>query len=132
MSEFHTGDRVKIIRDTCFHRQPIGNVVHLGDKKDSSSFYIAEYSAIYIRYEDMELIKSTNNLNDMSIEKINPLVAANVDADTQALMQAGYLDAYLMPTPRGRDALTAILYAENKAALVTQANQDIADAKAAK
>jgi len=52
-----------------------------------------------------------------------------LDEDTQTLVKAGYINGDLELTEAGKKALWAIIFTANKAALVTEATEAIADAK---
>ena len=53
-----------------------------------------------------------------------------LDADTQTLVKAGFINGDLELTDKGSDALTDIVFAANKALMVTAA-QAVLDAEAA-
>lgn len=77
---------------------------------------------------EQDIIRSTySSLNEPM--KINPIVEASIDADTKALIEAGYLDYSLMLTGKANDALVAINFAANKKALVDAANAELAEKK---
>lgn len=55
------------------------------------------------------------------IMKLNAMMKQLLDADTQTLVKAGYINGDLEMTSDGEDALLTILFVANKAALVTDA-----------
>lgn len=122
--KYERGDKVEVIANTALHNRPLGSVFTFLDYFRDEGILVTE-NTYYYKFADVK------KLNDnMEKVKINPLVAANLDADTQALVEAGYLDARLMTTPKGLDALMAILYIANKAQLVTDAQTELAEAAA--
>jgi hypothetical protein len=66
------------------------------------------------------------------MNKINNFVRSIIDADTQALIEAGYVSECLNLTEDGEDELIAILFAERKAELVKLAKAKVAEAKKVK
>ncbi len=59
--------------------------------------------------------------------RLNNFMKKLLDADTQALIKAGYINGDLELTCNGREALEFISFNANKAELVTMANEKIAD-----
>lgn len=53
------------------------------------------------------------------MSKLNNMMKQLLDSDTQTLVKAGYINGDLELTPEGQSALQTILFAANKAALVT-------------
>ena len=66
------------------------------------------------------------------MQKISTMFKLLVDADTQTLKKAGFINGDLELTQDGIDALNAIQFAANKAALVTEAQAKIDEEKADK
>jgi hypothetical protein len=118
--EYTRGDKVEVIGDSVSHGQKIGSVFTFLDYFRDIGILVTENTYFYA-FADVK--KLNDNMEEV---KINPLVAANLDADTQALVKAGYLDGRLMTTPKGLDALMAILYTENKKTLVKDAKAELA------
>lgn len=75
-------------------------------------------------------ITSTNNTP--MIKTVSNMMKKLLDADTQALVKAGYINGDLEMTNIGLKALQTILFVANKAALVESAKADIAEAEATK
>lgn len=119
--KYERGDKVEVIANGSCHNFPIGSVFTYLDDFRGDGLVVMENKSYYY-YSDVKKVNDT-----MEKVKINPLVAANLDADTQALVEAGYLDGRLMTTPKGLDALMAILYIANKAQLVTDAQAELAE-----
>lgn len=72
------------------------------------------------------LIKTVDNSN-APMETTTDIQKNLLDADTQTLMKAGFLSDTLNLTEAGRIALTALMFVENKEALVTAAEEKIAE-----
>lgn len=66
------------------------------------------------------------------MKTLNNFITKLVDADTQALLKAGYLNGDLLPTCEGIKALEEILFFANKQALVDSAKAKIAAEEAKK
>lgn len=71
--------------------------------------------------------KKTKRMN-----RVSAMMKRLLDADTQTLVKAGFLDQNLELTEHGCDALDAILFDANKAALVKLAQEKLDEAKASK
>ncbi len=119
--KYKRGDKVEVIGNTSGHNIKLGTTLTFLDYFRGVGILVAE-NTYYYNFADVKKVNDT-----MEATKINPLVAANLDADTQALVKAGYLDGRLMTTPKGLDALMAILYIANKATLVTDAKAELAE-----
>lgn len=76
----------------------------------------------------MPIIKPKKSL----MNKLSIIAKKLLDADTATLVKAGYLDSELDLTEEGGEALDAILFAANKAALVEAANEKLAEEKTSK
>lgn len=63
------------------------------------------------------------------MKKVSNMMKRLLDADTQKLVKAGYINGDLELTPEGHKALNTILFEENKAKLVKMAEEDIAEAE---
>lgn len=124
--KYERGDKVEVIANGSNHGSRVGTVLTYLDDFRGEGILVTE-NKMYYYYSDVKKVNDT-----MEKVKINPLVAANLDADTQALVEAGYLDARLMTTPKGLDALMAILYIANKAQLVTDAQAELSEVAAKK
>ncbi len=72
------------------------------------------------------LVESTKKKGFMS--KLSIMMKKLLDADTQTLVKAGYINGDLELTEQGEQALFATLFDANKAALVTLAQADLAEA----
>lgn len=79
--------------------------------------------------EPLEVISKPSKVNVKTklTMKVSSLFKRLVDADTQALVKAGYLNNNLELTDEGENALMAILFEANKPALVKLANEQIAE-----
>jgi len=64
--------------------------------------------------------------------KLNAMMKRLLDEDTKALVKAGYLDSNLELTDSGREAMTALVFEQQKAAMVKQAQEVIAEREACK
>lgn len=80
----------------------------------------------FVPEDKLKLLKTKNTI----MFKLNNYIKKLVDADTQALLKAGYINGDLQPTGRGQDALISILFFANKDALVAAAKEEIAEAEA--
>ena len=58
---------------------------------------------------------------------LNQMMKKLLDADTQALIKAGYVNGDLLLTAKGQEALNAILFDANKKALLAMATEEIAE-----
>lgn len=67
--------------------------------------------------------------NHSLITRMKAIAKRLLDADTKALIEAGYIDDSLNLTQDGREALDAILFGANKPALVEQAKKEIEEKK---
>lgn len=91
-----------------------------------------KYQTIFID-EASELSRSTfSALNITTMKTLTPQQEALLDADTQTLLQAGFLNDNLTPSDKGLDASEGILFETNKAALVVKAAAIIEAAKTVK
>lgn len=72
---------------------------------------------------DMELIRKSTNI----MKKVGSMFKRLVDADTQALYKAGYINGDLELTEKGSKELMVILFDANKKSLVDAANQEIVE-----
>lgn len=61
--------------------------------------------------------------------KLNSMMKRLLDKDTQALVKAGLVNGDLEMTDEGQRALTAILFTQNKDALVAEAKEIIEEAE---
>lgn len=68
--------------------------------------------------------KKINSITLM--KKLSNFVTKCVDADTQALLKAGYINGDLEPTEKAFDKIDEINFFANRAALVVAANEEIA------
>jgi hypothetical protein len=83
----------------------------------------------YIHSYNYRLLKDSET-NMTITKKLGAMMKKLLDADTQALVKAGYINGDLELTTDGMKALTAIIFTANKAALVADANEVIAEAEA--
>lgn len=67
--------------------------------------------------------------NQKPMKKLNAMMKKLLDADTQKLVKAGFINGDLELTQQGKDALWSILFAANKAELVKLADEVIAEEK---
>lgn len=72
--------------------------------------------------EKLELINKTTIM-----KKLSNFYKKLVDADTQALVKAGYLNGDLEPTEKATNALQEILFFDNKNELIKRAQEEIAE-----
>lgn len=70
---------------------------------------------------------SLNNTKPMN--KLNSMMKRLLDADTQTLVKAGFINGDLELTNDGRNALWAIIFEQNKPALVAEATAKLAEEK---
>ena len=73
----------------------------------------------------------TNKSKKTIMTKLNTMMKQLLDADTQTLVKAGYINGDLELTSEGRDALNGIVFQQNKAALVALAQEALDEEKAA-
>lgn len=97
----------------------------------------ASYNIVYVKYDDGAAGSSREAEKDyqkLTTEQMKPTQMQSVllDADTQNLLQAGFIGSDLSLTPDGFNALTALLFSANKAALVAQAAEIVAAKKSKK
>ncbi len=86
------------------------------------------YSFDALSYGPGEVIKTKKSI----MSKVTTMFKKLLDPDTQALVEAGYLDQNLEITNDGEFQLKVLAFELNRAALVTLAKEKIAEAKAAK
>jgi len=92
------------------------------------------YSYAYID-EAADVSRSTFNTfkkTKVNMKKLTPQQEAALDADTKTLLQAGFINDDLTPSDEGLDALEAIQFEANEAALLVKAAAIIEAAKTAK
>jgi hypothetical protein len=65
------------------------------------------------------------------MSRLNNMMKRLLDSDTQTLVKAGYINGDLELTDKGQEALDSVLFAANKAELVTLAQADLNENQAA-
>lgn len=104
---------------------PIGSLMRVS-KEDirgldmSRSFDYSSWSSLVLDTYPPTTKKST-------MSKLTTMFKSLVDADTQALRKAGFINGDLEITCEGQNELNVILFQANKAALVAVANAKIAE-----
>ena len=90
---------------------------------------VVEPSDFAFSYHSVEVEIEPVNIKPKKtiMSKITTIMKKLLDADTQALVKAGFLNSELDVTIEGQNELNAILFNTNKAALVEAANAKIAD-----
>ena len=73
----------------------------------------------------------SNHISDKKgiMQKLTPMLRRLLDKNTQTLYKAGYINGDLELTDSGRSALNAVLFEENKDALVKLAQESLAEEK---
>ncbi len=133
-SRFKVGDRILNIDDGLFRSSNAGKkgtvwkINHAGTTLEE----------VCIKYDDgcsgesLDPEKYYKIITKKSImSRLNVFMKKLLDADTQSLVKAGYLNEDLTLTSDGEEALTFISFTANKAALVEEANKLIAEREAA-
>jgi hypothetical protein len=104
--------------------QTDGTYPYILEDKDADkvNFYASnELEVLESKVRNSETKKQTITM------KITNLVKKLVDADTQALIKAGYLNGDLELTSQGRAELETIAFTANKEALVALAKEKVAE-----
>jgi hypothetical protein len=139
MSKFKVGDKVKVLNKTYqgherdqkwideYYPSRIGTVMQVGnvwvqvvsEKGSDWTFVEADLELLTINYKS--IMKTLSNY----YKKFT-------DADTQALVRAGYLNGDLEPTSKAESAIKEITFFANKDELVKRAKEEIAEEEKAK
>jgi hypothetical protein len=138
--EFKKGDRVRVTRvmgdDTDRYKLFVGyttEIVEIQHTPRSFPYYIHTPSGDtrYMGEEQLELIDENIKPKKTLMTKLNTMMKKLLDADTQTLVKAGYINGDLELTSAGRDALNTIVFQANKAALVAMAQEALEEEKVA-
>lgn len=100
------------------------NDTHQGSRWDNEYEKTHKYSWHVTR---SNFIKLTINKNKTFMSKVSTMMKKLLDADTQALVKAGFVNGDLELTSEGTKQLQTILFVANKAALVEAAEEVIAE-----
>lgn len=95
-----------------------------GIARDNHGWYMSEDKLMHTSHHVGEL-----TTKQPIMQKLNSMLKRILDSESQTLYKAGYLNGDLELTNRGRDALNAILFTENKAKLVAAAQADLDEEK---
>lgn len=144
IQKYEVGQSVKIVSnqtaDSQKHDGKVGVITkatkstweeHSQHRKDCGDFYYTIDAGQGEEYEincwetDIKLINSNNNKT--MLKTIGVMMKKLLDADTQKLVKAGFINGDLELTSDGMKALTAVLFDANKAALVAEADIVIAE-----
>lgn len=139
MNTFKVGDRVEVMKT--YHAAKIGmsgtvvveresseerfGIEFLGFSGHTLSGMCPEGNGYWVPEECLILI----NKNKTPMKKVSIFMKKLLDGDTQKLVKAGLINGDLMPTAEGLSELDAILFMANKPALVTRAEEIIAEAE---
>lgn len=136
--KFKVGDKVRIVKGTtAFARSHLGYLGEItkiepgnhGFADVGDGYYILDYKNEKCVWEvDVELVSSSNNQKPMT-QKISAIAKKLLDGDTKTLIKAGFIDNNLDLTDKGTAALNAIVFEQNKAALVEAAKAEVEEAK---
>lgn len=88
-------------------------------------FWNIDYSSVTCVYPDNSTSQSPKPKNMISETIISPLAESLLDADTAALVKAGYLTTELNLTTKGSNALNASLFAAHKKDLIEKAKAEL-------
>lgn len=86
-------------------------------------FYFRSPTAGILRYDEVGSVdwKKLTATKKPLMKTLNAMMKQLLDSDTQTLVKAGYINGDLEFTSEGINALTTILFAQNKPALVADA-----------
>ncbi len=87
-----------------------------------------EYYATHEPYSDFPFIQFDNNTKKMT-KTVSSMAKKLLDADSQALVQAGFISESLTITQEGSDALREIMFDKYKKELVAVAKSKIKEEK---
>ena len=124
--KYKVGDKVKAIKGTngCDYIGHEGEIYLIDGDAIHLKGQFGEHPCHFLEGE-LELISTKTNL----MTKLNSMMKRLLDADTKKLIKAGLIDGDLRLTAEGQEALSAILFDQNKAELVKVADEIIAEAK---
>ncbi len=119
MSIFKVGDRIQALSDCSGMIK--GNFYTI--REDGKGLVDANCTCP----ERWELI--TNNNNKKTMINLKGLMSRLLDADTQKLYKAEYIDGNLALTDKGKNKIMEILFVANKVELVKLAEAELAEAE---
>lgn len=135
-NKFTVGDEIEILTDPLVSYPKKGIIGEI----DGRNIYVwqnefpgsigkitpKEYKYSWVTYEDkIVLLKSNKTI----MEQVSIMMKKLLDADTQTLVKAGYVNGNLDLTEEGKKALMASLFMANKTELVKLAQEKIDEAK---
>ena len=94
---------------------------------DSEKWFLTDTTMAYAFFDGFETLPKTKK---PLMKQLSSMMKRWLDADTQTLVKAGFINGDLELTDKGSDSLTDIIFAANKALMVTAA-QAVLDAEAA-
>jgi hypothetical protein len=120
---FKVGDRVWEIGKICFG-------IYQDETFENNHIVVWEcdcHAGLRLSISDqrLQLIKQLKS----SMGKLNNMMKRLLDADTQTLVKAEYINGDLELTEKGRGALYSVLFADKKADLVALAQGELDEAK---
>ncbi len=133
MANIQIGDRVKLVGN--YYSDGDGNPVWGGREGKIKGTVISGINEYRVRWDngiensgyregrDLELLKSNKTI----MQRVSNMMKKLLDADTQVLVKAGYINGDLELTDEGIIALETILFMENKKEMVKLANEKIAE-----
>lgn len=137
--KFKVGDKVRVIAHRGFHRWNLGRV--------GTIVYVTGINYDYlVRFESEQFDKDWGFEDDLErwgreesstikqsiTMKVTNLVKRLLDADTQALVKAEYINGDLELTEKGQTELLSLVFLDKKADLVKLAQDELDESKATK
>jgi hypothetical protein len=127
---FKVGDRVRITKPDIVSMER--------GYKPGEEFIVSYTDRVLVKnsedhgfyFSEIELVSTSNNKTTMP-KKLGAIAKRLLDGDTKTLVKAGYINGDLELTDEGTAALNAVIFEQNKAALVEAAKAEIEETKQA-
>lgn len=130
MTQFKVGDKVRCIQEgkkgmgwELGREFVIGTISSQQGVAFPPTGTSPEMKSCGVYLNSLELVNNQKSI----MKRVSDMMKKLLDADTQALVKAGYINGDLELTTEGGKALTVILFVANKRALVDAANVTIAE-----
>jgi len=134
---FKVGDRVRVIKSLMsgcalmgdellilmLHHQTKNGLFMRACFPDNPNRFFGAYST------ELQVIEPATPEKKPIMKKLNNMMKRLLDADTQTLVKAEYINGDLELTGKGQEALYSVLFADKKADLVALAQVELDDTK---
>ena len=117
MDYLKVGDKIKVIYNDNGTQEYVGQERTI-ERVDANDFYCYKLRGINSCFSQQEV-------QLISMNKLNAMLKRLLDADSQTLYKAGYINGNLELTDKGNKALSALVFDANKATLVKSAQEDL-------